>query len=434
MGFFDFIGDAWDGFLSWLGLSDDGASGGGGGLPSARISDSCSHGGSIVEGEPTVLILGKPAARIGDNHSCPYHGSGAVVMGSSNVLIGDKPAARLTDDIVCRKGTHKITSGAETVLIGGIPPPSSPEEAELAELNKELIKELAISAVDLVGIVDPTPISDGVGAFLSLRQGDFIGAGLSLISIVPYAGDALGKTAKGARMVKRLNKIRKRMKFLRGKIAKKRLLASQRAVPSGAASKLDNLKITPTKADEVITSKYGKHLDDSKKGGGLAQNNTEVLDDASFKKKYTGGSTDPDDLARAERVDGFYDPATKKQFVNGDKDFIDETVMHESLHMYSSEKWIDGVPDGLNEGVTEHLAKINTKGAGAHYAGGAYPSSTWMADRVSKKVGDDVLSEAYFTGNVGKLQDAWEKASPGKDSWNKLLGEFDTKYARDMNL
>ncbi len=34
--------------------------------PAARITDITAHGGSIVLGEPTVLIGGLPAARVGD--------------------------------------------------------------------------------------------------------------------------------------------------------------------------------------------------------------------------------------------------------------------------------------------------------------------------------------------------------------------------------
>ncbi len=84
-------------------------------------------------------------------------------------------------------------------------------EADLGKLNDELKLDLAQAAVDVAGIADPTPISDAIGAGLSLYRGDFIGAGLSLISAIPYAGDALGKTAKGARLTKKINNLRKRI-------------------------------------------------------------------------------------------------------------------------------------------------------------------------------------------------------------------------------
>jgi hypothetical protein len=84
-------------------------------------------------------------------------------------------------------------------------------ERELEALNNELKLDLAQAAIDVAGIADPTPISDVVGAGLSLFRGDFVGAGLSLVSAVPYAGDALGKTAKGARLARKINNLKRRI-------------------------------------------------------------------------------------------------------------------------------------------------------------------------------------------------------------------------------
>ena len=53
---------------------------------------------------------------------------------------------------------------------------------------------------------------------MSLKEGDFVGAGLSLLSMVPYVGDAVGKTAKAARAAKRLAKLGKRIAALTQKI------------------------------------------------------------------------------------------------------------------------------------------------------------------------------------------------------------------------
>jgi uncharacterized Zn-binding protein involved in type VI secretion len=66
----------------------------------------------IPPGAPTVLIVGMPAARLGD--SC---GADAIVMGSATVLIGGMPAARLGDPSA--GGGSVIGPGAATVLIGG---------------------------------------------------------------------------------------------------------------------------------------------------------------------------------------------------------------------------------------------------------------------------------------------------------------------------
>lgn len=58
------------------------------GVPQARVSDMCVCVGPsdvIVKGSATVLVGGLPAARIGDNTA---HG-GVIVVGAPNVLIGD---------------------------------------------------------------------------------------------------------------------------------------------------------------------------------------------------------------------------------------------------------------------------------------------------------------------------------------------------------
>ncbi|MDO5088132.1 MAG: hypothetical protein Q4D74_11090, partial [Comamonadaceae bacterium] len=54
----------------------------------------------------------------------------------------------------------------------------------------ELALDLTQIGLDIVGIFDPTPISDGSNALISLFRGDFLGAGLSAVSMIPYVGDA----------------------------------------------------------------------------------------------------------------------------------------------------------------------------------------------------------------------------------------------------
>ncbi|MEM6721437.1 MAG: PAAR domain-containing protein [Bacteroidota bacterium] len=58
-----------------------------GGLPAARVGDMCVCTGppdSIIAGSGTVLIEGMPAARMGDSTA---HG-GSIVLGEPTVLIG----------------------------------------------------------------------------------------------------------------------------------------------------------------------------------------------------------------------------------------------------------------------------------------------------------------------------------------------------------
>jgi hypothetical protein len=95
-------------------------------------------------------------------------------------------------------------------------------DEELEAAGGELVAALADAALDVAGIVDPTPISDGLAAIRDLSRGDYLGAGLSALSGIPWLGDALAKPIKGARVAKRIAAIRKLIARLRSQ--KERLL------------------------------------------------------------------------------------------------------------------------------------------------------------------------------------------------------------------
>ena len=72
--------------------------------------------------------MGKPGARIGDHHVCPMvdpgpkpHVGGPVVQGNPTVLVGGMPAATVGDMCVCCGPPDTIAQGAPTVMIGGKP-------------------------------------------------------------------------------------------------------------------------------------------------------------------------------------------------------------------------------------------------------------------------------------------------------------------------
>jgi uncharacterized Zn-binding protein involved in type VI secretion len=96
-------------------------------MPAARLGDTTSHGTPLSPGPgcPTVLVGGRPAWRVGDQHACPLwngpspHGMGAVAAGSLSVFIGGQPAARVGDAVIeAGGGPDPIAVGAFNVLIG----------------------------------------------------------------------------------------------------------------------------------------------------------------------------------------------------------------------------------------------------------------------------------------------------------------------------
>lgn len=73
-------------------------------------------GGPIVgPGNPTVLISGMPAAVLGDMCTC-VGAPDSIIKGSATVLIGGVPAARM-GDTTAHGGS--IVIGDPTVMIGG---------------------------------------------------------------------------------------------------------------------------------------------------------------------------------------------------------------------------------------------------------------------------------------------------------------------------
>ena len=70
----------------------------------------------------------QPAARITDQHVCPavtgvvpHVGGPAMPPGEPTVLIGGLPALRLGDSCICAGPPATVVGGSGTVMIGGSP-------------------------------------------------------------------------------------------------------------------------------------------------------------------------------------------------------------------------------------------------------------------------------------------------------------------------
>ena len=91
-------------------------------------------------------------------------------------------------------------------------------QAEIDAANKELKWEAAKTAADVAGLIDPTPISDTIAAGMALSDGDFLGAGLNLVSWIPYLGDAVAKPIKGMRAAAKIAMLMDKLAGLKGKL------------------------------------------------------------------------------------------------------------------------------------------------------------------------------------------------------------------------
>ena len=160
--------------------------------PAARLGDETAHGGKVSEGSETVIIGGKPAARVADDHSCgrPYHRGGPIVpTGNPTVLVEGKPLARVTDKCTCSGCDDTIAEGDKTVLIGQegtTAPISAKGKAVMQKYIKKMEAQLDVSARDLAkGITEKTITQDFALAWtkdllMDLPVGDTpIGRGLA---------------------------------------------------------------------------------------------------------------------------------------------------------------------------------------------------------------------------------------------------------------
>ncbi len=103
----------------------------GAGMAAARAGDTTAHGGAIgpvTTGQSARVLIGFAfAACQGDPHVCPMfsgpkpHGGGTITLGSKSVLIGGKPAARVSDLTVCTSEPGQVAVGEASVLIGDLP-------------------------------------------------------------------------------------------------------------------------------------------------------------------------------------------------------------------------------------------------------------------------------------------------------------------------
>tara|TARA_R110002020_G_scaffold289883_1_gene505339 strand:- start:884 stop:2200 length:1317 start_codon:yes stop_codon:yes gene_type:complete len=129
-----------------------------------------------------------------DTHLC-RHGPGVVIDGSPTVLINGLPACRQGDTILEASGrANRIVMGEVTVLVGN---GRAIADEKITSESGWTASDYGHLALDLIGFI---PIlgefADLSNAIWYVAEGDFLEAGLSLISMIPVVGDVIGKGGK----------------------------------------------------------------------------------------------------------------------------------------------------------------------------------------------------------------------------------------------
>ena len=186
------------------------------------------------------------------------------------------------------------------------------EQGKLADLAKSKEWELAKSALDVAGVVDPTPTSDAASMLMSIAEGDLLGVALSAVSMVPYLGDLLGKGAKGARLAAKLEKIAGQIGSATTSIEKlyskaRRLERQRESAAKVVKQRADDAAARMRcKTCKPTANRFGSQLPTTGKWKGEKGNSRWTSDDGSVAVDYKNGypdwstSTPPSLLASVE--------------------------------------------------------------------------------------------------------------------------------------
>lgn len=164
-------------------------------------------------------------------------------MGSSRHpgTVGLEAAVSSDGDSLCGSG-FRATAAQQ---------PGPVDASSLTAEEQELLLDITQLVLDLVGIVDPTPMADGSNAVISAGRSDWTGAGLSLIGVVPYVGDLakLGKMSrwratidKALMLSRRSAAFRARVSPALGKLHSLLLLLPLQKWPAGVRGTLEAMR------------------------------------------------------------------------------------------------------------------------------------------------------------------------------------------------
>jgi hypothetical protein len=185
-------------------------------------------------------------------------------------------------------------------------------EAATSAQRNELILDLGQMALDVVGLIDPTPISDGANGVISLFRGDFLGAGLSAVSMIPYIDDAaklgkLGHWAETAAKAADLAKVDSAFASA-ARPALEKLKDAIDALPLDKlpASARETLEGASRKLDEALSVRPRVELEQGAKGGWNVQLNGPLQPNTDY--VVSGRYTYHTDVnGRVEQVTGTLD-------------------------------------------------------------------------------------------------------------------------------
>ena len=182
----------------------------------------------------------------------------------------------------------------------------------------------------------------------------------------------------------------------------------------------------------VASDFFKPYVEPKHKAGTKADGNVHIHDAAAFKTevlKYLKGKTNPKtnkEFTDAEAVEqektvrGFQDQDTGQIHVH-EKRGDSGTVVHEAMHLFASQKFVNAVGYHPNEGTTEIFTRKLCAANSIPRAG--YPSQFASVNKVVALSSETLLADAYFDGKLQPVIDKVDKAK-GAGTWTKWLASM----------
>ena len=165
-------------------------------------------------------------------------------------------------------------------------------------------EDVLSAALDIVGIVDPTGVADGLNATLQAKNNDWLGAAISATGLIPYVGDLAkaGKVKKDVKIIDTAVQALQKEKKL-AKVAKKAYSTSRPKYAKGqveevwnAAKKKNGKVYDPNTGEELIWdgSKKRKWDMGHKPGREYKKLHKDYMDGKISKEKFLKEVRNPD--------------------------------------------------------------------------------------------------------------------------------------------
>lgn len=176
--------------------------------------------------------------------------------------------------------------------------------------------------------------------------------------------------------------------------------------------------MSAAEADTLIQGHLSAYLGDALKDGRQISGRVAVVDDDDWDVAGIAhyGEKRWKDTKR-DGLNGFVD-SEGRVWVH--KDRGTGTMMHEAVHKYSDDAMI-GVSQPLNEGVTEYFTRSVFDSTGSPPARSNYQNNFRFTEDLVNLVGEDVVAEAYFDGDMDGLKEAYIDAGKTEADWDTMI-------------